>query len=292
MTNTANRFKKIKNRINIFDAVPGGRKTTSLIKFIHQATRFWNIPEQRILSLTFCKSMSDEMTELLVNLGLARINVNTLHAFCLELIKQQPDRYNLSTGLEVITNEIQYLKSLYHKAFSKPPIPLKLLVKAYNSHYNKRVSISTFLKDNNIPDHKISEVSNFLKQFTQEKIESNKITFSDMTFKVLKQLTLDSDYLEETASQFDILAVDEYQDLNATERNLIDLLVNSVTTSLIVGDDLQAIHGFRGSDINAMQNLIEEFPDANIVKRHHSYRLTTQNAAFVNSILKYNSYQL
>lgn len=119
-----------------------------------------------------------------------------------------------------------------------------------------------------------------------------------MTFKVLKRfknlkkLTQDTGYLEGIASQFDVLAVDEYQDLNATERELIELLAEYIPTVLIVGDDLQCIYSYKGSDINAMGNLKIAFPDAYTIPKTKSYRLTEQNAAFTNEILKHNGYPL
>ena len=63
---------------------------------------------------------------------------------------------------------------------------------------------------------------------------------------------------------FDLLIVDEAQDLNPAQHELV---VRGAKQVLAVGDDKQAIYGFRGSDSNSINNLIdkldgdvEEFP--------------------------------
>ena len=55
---------------------------------------------------------------------------------------------------------------------------------------------------------------------------------------------------------FDLLIVDEAQDLNPAQHELV---VRGSKQVLAVGDDKQAIYGFRGSDSNSINNLIDHF---------------------------------
>lgn len=61
-------------------------------------------------------------------------------------------------------------------------------------------------------------------------------------------------------SQFDVVMVDESQDTNLVQQAILKRVVKPVTGRLIaVGDENQAIYGFRGADAAAMNTLKEAF---------------------------------
>ena len=57
--------------------------------------------------------------------------------------------------------------------------------------------------------------------------------------------------------QFDVVCVDEAQDCNPCQHKLIAKMLGPRSRCIVIGDDYQAIFGFRGSDTDSMQNLAE-----------------------------------
>ncbi len=64
------------------------------------------------------------------------------------------------------------------------------------------------------------------------------------------------------AARFDHVLVDEYQDVNGLQADIVDALVREHRELTCVGDDLQAIYGFRAASAAHMLAFRERLPDA------------------------------
>ena len=73
-------------------------------------------------------------------------------------------------------------------------------------------------------------------------------------------------------SHWDILAVDEFQDVDAVQFEVFRLLCKGDTQLNVVGDPDQAIYGFRGGDASFISNFKKWFPNAEIVRLDTNYR--------------------
>jgi DNA helicase-2/ATP-dependent DNA helicase PcrA len=85
-------------------------------------------------------------------------------------------------------------------------------------------------------------------------------------------------------SQFDHVLVDEYQDTNAQQSDLLYELASGGATVTAVGDDAQAIYGFR----NATQRNILEFPErfgAHVVVLDRNHRSTPAILRTTNAVM-------
>jgi DNA helicase-2/ATP-dependent DNA helicase PcrA len=60
-------------------------------------------------------------------------------------------------------------------------------------------------------------------------------------------------------NQFDIIFVDEAQDVSAVDLELIRLSLREGGMVVAIGDDKQAIYGFRGADVNSINNIKKTF---------------------------------
>ena len=79
-------------------------------------------------------------------------------------------------------------------------------------------------------------------------------------------------YAAENIGSFDLLIVDEFQDFNEVERELVYLLSNYASDTLILGDDDQSIYDFKDADPDGIISLykdtkIEKIPHDNICYR-------------------------
>jgi len=84
--------------------------------------------------------------------------------------------------------------------------------------------------------------------------------------------------------QFDRVFVDETQDLNAAQIELMLMAVKEGGRVCVVGDDRQAIYGFRGADSSAIPNLIRRL-DAKTLPLSVTYRCARSIVALAQEIV-------
>jgi DNA helicase-2/ATP-dependent DNA helicase PcrA len=78
------------------------------------------------------------------------------------------------------------------------------------------------------------------------------------------------------ASMFDHVLVDEYQDTNALQADILEAMrpPDTPRNLTVVGDDAQAIYGFRAATVRNILAFPERFPGTTIVKLERNYRST------------------
>ena len=89
------------------------------------------------------------------------------------------------------------------------------------------------------------------------------------------------------AEMFDHVLVDEYQDTNALQADIIEgLRPESTPRNLtVVGDDAQAIYGFRAATVRNILEFPARFPGTAIVRLEQNYRSTPGLLAASNAVI-------
>lgn len=90
---------------------------------------------------------------------------------------------------------------------------------------------------------------------------------------------------EVVRGHFDAVLVDEYQDTNALQADIVALLRPDGTGVTAVGDDAQAIYGFRAATIRNILEFPERFPDATVLTLTRNYRSTQPVLDATNRII-------
>jgi ATP-dependent DNA helicase UvrD/PcrA len=76
------------------------------------------------------------------------------------------------------------------------------------------------------------------------------------------------------AERFDHVLVDEYQDTNALQADILAALKPTGDGLMVVGDDAQAIYGFRAATVRNILEFPDRFPGTTIVRLQRNYRST------------------
>ena len=71
---------------------------------------------------------------------------------------------------------------------------------------------------------------------------------------------------------FDHVLVDEYQDVNALQVEIVRALRPDGRGLTVVGDDAQAIYGFRGADARYLHDLAGSLPGATVIALERNFR--------------------
>jgi ATP-dependent DNA helicase Rep len=84
------------------------------------------------------------------------------------------------------------------------------------------------------------------------------------------------------------LLVDEYQDTNACQYKLLKLLAGPRAAFTAVGDDDQAIYGWRGADVENLRGLPRDYPNLKLIKLEQNYRSTVRILKAANALISHN----
>ena len=100
---------------------------------------------------------------------------------------------------------------------------------------------------------------------------------------------LQSDRCIKLKEKYKYIFVDEIQDINELQLNMIKELHKSSKYMLLVGDDLQNIYAFRGSDNTIIKNINNHFPKIVIDKMIYNYRSSKEIVNLANEIQEKNT---
>ncbi|HEX2046892.1 MAG TPA: ATP-dependent helicase [Acidimicrobiales bacterium] len=84
---------------------------------------------------------------------------------------------------------------------------------------------------------------------------------------------------------FDHVLVDEYQDTNLLQADILAALRPGGVGLTVVGDDAQAIYGFRAACSGNLLHFPERFPGTTIVRLEQNYRSTPPIVAVANAVM-------
>ena len=84
------------------------------------------------------------------------------------------------------------------------------------------------------------------------------------------------------------LLIDEYQDTNVSQYRLLHLLAGPRAAFTAVGDDDQAIYGWRGADVANLRGLPRDYPNLKIIKLEQNYRSTVRILKAANALIAHN----
>jgi DNA helicase II / ATP-dependent DNA helicase PcrA len=121
---------------------------------------------------------------------------------------------------------------------------------------------------------------------------ANAMDFDDL---LLLPLTLFAEHPERLAywqGRFQHVLVDEFQDTNAAQYRLVKQLASEHGNLCVVGDDDQAIYGWRGADVRHMLSFQQDFPGATLIKLEQNYRSTQVILDAANGVIAENARRL
>lgn len=119
-------------------------------------------------------------------------------------------------------------------------------------------------------------------------VEANAVCFDDLLWLPVMMLRENEALRERMRRRFSHVLVDEYQDTNAAQYELIKLLTAGSQNVCAVGDDDQAIYGWRGADVRNILDFERDFPNARVVRLEENYRSVPQVLDLANVVIREN----
>jgi DNA helicase-2/ATP-dependent DNA helicase PcrA len=122
--------------------------------------------------------------------------------------------------------------------------------------------------------------------FAARKRETNTLDYDDLLL-FWDAMLADRSLGPRIAERFDHVLVDEYQDTNALQARILERLrpPDGSRNLTVVGDDAQAIYGFRAATVRNILEFPERFPGTTIVRLEQNYRATPSVLAAANAVI-------
>jgi ATP-dependent DNA helicase Rep len=111
------------------------------------------------------------------------------------------------------------------------------------------------------------------------------VDFDDLIGLPLKLLRDHTEVRERWQQALGHVLVDEYQDTNATQYELLKLLVGERARLTAVGDDDQSIYGWRGATLDNLKKLPIDFAQLKVIKLEQNYRSTSAILRAANNVI-------
>ena len=111
------------------------------------------------------------------------------------------------------------------------------------------------------------------------------VDFDDLIGMPLKLLQNHEHVRQKWQAQMGHVLVDEYQDTNATQYEVLKLLVGEKARFTTVGDDDQSIYGWRGATLDNLRKLPVDFPNLKVITLEQNYRSTSAILRAANNVI-------
>lgn len=269
----------------------GCGKTTVLTRRIAFLVKN-GFPAENILALTFTRKAADEMAARVVKSEfVSQICqlpiVTTFHGFALKVLSECIDkktnfeRIGYSGNVRLVS-EIERLSMLSSVSRSEDRRALGvdlLTLDALLAKHEVFPETSTGVESN-----RYTYLKQVAGQLTIKKQAGGLWGFSDLLTGCLQLFNLNPHIAQLYRERFRAILVDEFQDTNPVQIQLLRILLAGTTRVFAVGDDDQAIYGFRGADIGPTIEFTKYFAGATIVKLQTNYRSIPVILKFANRI--------
>ncbi len=242
-----------------------------------------------ILAITFTNKAAREMKERLLDMipEADGVWVSTFHSMCVTILRKFISHigYDSSFSIYGELEKERLIKDFFSQRQADEEIirqAVKVISDCKNAGLDEEDYISLFKSD---ADCQL--MYECFKDYNQRLKSNNALDFDDLLVKTLFLLRTVPECREYYCNKFRYIHVDEFQDTNMVQYELIKVLSSTYKNVLAVGDEDQAIYGWRGADITNIRSFIADF-DSRVYKLEQNYRSTKNIINAANVLIKNN----
>lgn len=255
-------------------AGPGSGKTLTIVNRVKYLIEGYKVRPEEILVVTFTRFAAAEMKSRLCLVMGKRdlpVTVGTFHGIYYGILKWAY-RMNQENILSE-TEKYQILRGVINKErmeiFDEEDF-IQDIAAEIGKVKNNRIPLEEFVSEKCSAD----AFRNIYRNYEQHRKELKKIDFDDMLVLCYELFRARPDVLAQWQKKFRYVLIDEFQDINRIQYDVIRMLAQPENNLFVVGDDDQAIYGFRGADSELMLGFGKDFPDAKQILLGMNYRST------------------
>jgi len=274
----------------------GSGKTRVLTARIAHLITTLHVAPQRIFAVTFTNKAAGEMRTRIAQLLGADprgLWIGTFHSLSARLLRREAPLLGFGSNFtiydsddsEALVKRLLETRQLSTKVYSPRTVHAVI-----SSAKNRMLTPEELGQQADTPLIKVA--ADIYADLARALKQANAMDFDDL---LLHPLTLFREHPERLAywqDRFQHVLVDEFQDTNAAQYLLVRHLAKQHGNLCVVGDDDQAIYGWRGADVRHMLSFQNDFPGTKLVRLEENYRSTQIILDAANGIIAENTARL
>src|SRR5690606_5695926 len=264
------------------------RVLTHRIAWLHEV---FGVPTHGILAVTFTNKAAAEMRQRVdaqLGGGTRGMWVGTFHGLAHRLLRLHWEEAKLPEGFQILDSDDQL--RLVKRVIADLGVD--------DSRYPPRQAtwyINALKDEGKRPQHVDGEGNPFQAQMLDIYVEYQKrcdraglVDFAEILLRAHELLRDRPELLNHYQQRFSHLLVDEFQDTNAIQYAFVRLLAGASGKVFVVGDDDQAIYGWRGARVEHVQHFLRDFPGASTIRLEQNYRSSGNILGAANAVIAHN----
>ncbi|MDP3976367.1 MAG: UvrD-helicase domain-containing protein, partial [bacterium] len=266
---------------------------TTRIAYLIQAKR---VDPAQILAVTFTNKAAGEMKERIQSLlGSSDYQrgavpaMGTFHSICVKILRQDIQHLGYESSFVIYDSDDSL--ALIKRVMRELQIPEKNFnPKAIRGAISAAKNVLQTVEDvqKSAFDAFQSKVGLVYGAYQKELKKLAALDFDDLIMKTVELFQQHEKILQKYQNRWKYLHIDEYQDTNAAQYRLIQLLASVFRNLCVVGDPDQNIYSWRGADITNILNFSREYSEARVVKLEQNYRSTPHILAGAQAVIARN----
>ena len=273
----------------------GSGKTRVLIHRIAWLLEVEHASPWSILAVTFTNKAAGEMRsrcDALIRQGTRGLTIGTFHGIAHRLLRQHWREAKLPETFQILDSDDQQrlikrvMQSLGVDDSRFPPRQAAWFI---NSAKDEGKRPDAFQGESNPLTRTLIDI---YKAYEEACARSGVVDFAELLLRSHELWLKDDALLAHYRERYRHLLVDEFQDTNTIQYAWIRMLAGSTGQVFVVGDDDQAIYGWRGARVENVQHFLRDFPSAKTIRLEQNYRSTGTILKAANAIIANNPQRL
>ena len=250
------------------------------------------LPAKRIYAITFTNKAAAEMRQRaksLIGRSAKEVVVCTFHALGVRLLRADGAALGLKPAFSILDSDdvTSILKDAGGTTDLKQARGWQWTISLW-----KNMGLNAAAAEAQAKDNDERQIARIMARYEERLTAYQSVDFDDLISLPLKLLQSNDLIARKWQDQVGYLLVDEYQDTNATQYELLKLLVGGKPAKearfTAVGDDDQSIYGWRGATLDNLKRLPLDFPALKVIKLEQNYRSTGAILQAANNVIAPN----
>ena len=244
---------------------------------------------KRIAAITFTNKAASEMRERakeLIGRPAKDVMICTFHALGVRMLREDGEALGLKSKFSILdTDDItSILKDAGGTVDLATARAWQWVISSWKGQGLNAAQAAVLAKDDN--ERIIARV---MAHYEERLTAYQSVDFDDLITLPLKLLRDHEAVRQKWQALMGHVLVDEYQDTNATQYEVLKLLVGGNAPEgarfTAVGDDDQSIYGWRGATLDNLKKLPVDFPTLKVIKLEQNYRSTSAILRAANNVI-------
>jgi DNA helicase-2/ATP-dependent DNA helicase PcrA len=269
----------------------GSGKTRVLVHRIAWLTEVLGESPYGVLAVTFTNKAAGEMrnrSDALMPHGNRGLTVGTFHGIAHRLLRQHWRDAKLPESFQILDADDQQRlvkKVIVGMGLDEARFPARR-ASWFINHAKDEGKRPEALDPGYHPE--ASTLREIYVQYEAACRRAGLVDFAELLLRAHEMLLGEPALLEHYRNRYRNLLVDEFQDTNTLQYAWLRVLAGESGRVFAVGDDDQAIYGWRGAKVENVQGFLRDFPGAVTIRLEQNYRSTGTILDAANAIIACN----